>query len=108
MITHMLTLGGRVRCIRCNATSKRTKLQCKAPAAKGKTKCRFHGGYSEGPTTPEGRQRCADAKTVHGRDTRRGRVERAQAMQRLRKLEQIGHAMGFMSGARIPGRKPSK
>ena len=49
------TLGGRVTCTQCNAQSKLTKLQCRAPAIKGKTKCRFHGGRSTGAKTTEGR-----------------------------------------------------
>ena len=66
----MITLGGRVKCTQCNAQSKRTKQQCKAPAIKGKTKCRFHGGRSTGPKTADGRARIAAANTVHGRETR--------------------------------------
>jgi hypothetical protein len=102
----LLTLGGRVRCIRCNATSKRTKQQCMAPAIKGKTKCRAHGGRATGPRTNAGKQKCAEAKTVHGQETRQGRIDRVVAMRRLRELEEIGHALGFMTGARIPGKKP--
>lgn len=30
----MVTLGGRVTCTQCNATSKRTKERCRAPARK--------------------------------------------------------------------------
>jgi hypothetical protein len=29
-------------------------------------RCRFHGGLSTGPRTPEGLQRIARARTVHG------------------------------------------
>ena len=101
-----LTLGGRITCQRCQAKSKRTKQQCRTPAAKGKTKCRFHGGASTGPKTPEGRQRCAEAKTVHGNATRKVRSDRAAAMRRLRALEDLGHALGIMNGPRMPGRKP--
>ena len=106
MEQYLFTLGGKIRCIRCNAMSKRTKQQCMAPAIKGKKKCRTHGGKSTGPKTTEGKARCAEAKTVHGWETRQGRIERGEAMKRLRKLEEIGHALGFMSGTRIPGRKP--
>ncbi len=107
MEQYLFTLGGKVRCVRCNANSKHTKQQCMAPAIKGKTKCRVHGGKSTGPKTAEGKARCAEAKTVHGRETRQGRATRGEAMQRLRELEEMGHALGFISGARIPGRKPS-
>jgi hypothetical protein len=78
----LTTAGGRIKCLRCNAMSKRTKLQCAGPAVKGKTKCRFHGGLSTGPKTELGRQICAAAKTVHGKDSRIGReVARLQAMR---------------------------
>jgi hypothetical protein len=62
--------SGRIRCTRCQATSKRTKLQCGGPAMKGKLVCRFHGGLSTGPKTELGRQICAAAKTIHGDDSR--------------------------------------
>lgn len=101
-----ITLGGRIRCIQCQAKSKRTKQQCRAPAAKGKTKCRFHGGASTGPKTPEGRQRCAEAKTTQGNETRQARTDRAAAMRNLRELEDLGHALGIMYGPRMRGRKP--
>ncbi len=102
-----LILGGRIRCAQCQAMSKRTQQQCRAPAARGKTNCRFHGGASTGPKTEAGRQRCADAKTIHGFETRKARTERALDMKKLRALEEIGHKLGFMSGPRIPGRKPT-
>ena len=106
MEQYLFTLGGKIRCIRCNAASKRTKQQCMAPAIRGNTKCRTHGGKSTGPKTEQGKARCAEAKTVHGWETRQGRAARGEAMHRLRELEEIGHALGLMSGARIPGRKP--
>ena len=95
-------------CLRtqCQAKSKRTQHQCRAPAAKGKTKCRFHGGASTGPKTEQGRQRCAEAKTIHGNETRKARTERAAAFRRPRVLEDLGHALGIMHGARMPGKKP--
>jgi hypothetical protein len=78
----LATAGGRIKCLRCNAMSKRTKLQYAGPAVKGKTKCRFHGGRSTGPRTELGRQICAAAKTVHGKDSRIDReVARLQAMR---------------------------
>jgi len=78
----LTTAGGRIKCLRCNAMSKRTKLQCGGPAVKDKTKCRFHGGLSTGPRTELGRQICAAAKTVHGKDSRIDReVARLQAMR---------------------------
>lgn len=101
-----ITAGGRITCLQCSAKSKRTGIQCRAPASKGKTKCRFHGGASTGPKTEQGRQRCADAKAIHGNETRQARSDRAASMRRLRALEDLGHALGIMHGARMPGRKP--
>lgn len=102
-----LTAGGRIRCVQCSAKSKRTGQQCRAPAARGMTKCRHHGGLSTGPQTLEGKARCAAAKTVHGFDTRALRAERAEGMRRLRDLEELGYRLGIMSGPRTPGRKPT-
>ena len=103
-----LTLGGRVQCTQCNAQSKRTKQQCRAPAIKGKTKCRFHGGKSTGPKTAEGRARIAAANTVHGRETRQKRAERNRMSGELRELESLCFSLGmFPEGtSRMPGRKP--
>jgi hypothetical protein len=100
------TLGGRVTCQRCQAKSKRTKLQCAAPALKGKRICKTHGGRSTGPKTEAGRQRCADAKTIHGRETTAKRLERSEASARLAVLEMVGHTFGFMHGPKTRGRKP--
>ena len=102
----LTTLGGRVTCQRCQAKSKRTKLQCSAPALKGKRVCKTHGGRSTGPKTEAGRQRCAEAKTTHGRETREVRTERSLGSARLAVLEEVGFLLGFMSGHRTRGRKP--
>jgi hypothetical protein len=101
------TAGGRIKCAQCQAKSKRTGVQCRAPASKGKTKCRFHGGKSTGPKSKQGRQRCAIAKTIHGNETTTKRLERSQASARLAVLEMAGHALGFMQGGRTRGRKPA-
>jgi len=104
----LITLGGRVSCPRCQAKSKRTKLQCAAPALKGKRVCKTDGGRSTGPTTESGRQRCAEAKTIHGREIREARTERSLASARLAVLEQAGHELGFMGGTRTRGIKHNK
>ena len=104
----LTTLGGRVTCQRCQAKSKRTKLQCGAPALKGKRVCKTHGGRSTGPKTEAGRQRCAEAKTIHRRETREARTERSLASARLAVLEAVGRELGFMGGTRTRGIKPHK
>ncbi|MDB9871078.1 hypothetical protein OAD33_08390 [Alphaproteobacteria bacterium] len=82
-ITYMILAGGRICAFRCQALSKRTKLQCGAPALKGKSVCRFHGGKSTGPITIDGKQRCAKAKTVHGWETREKRRIRAEKFKEM-------------------------
>jgi hypothetical protein len=78
------------------------------PAIKGKRVCKTHGGRSTGPKTEAGRQRCAQAKTIHARETRKTRTERSLASARLAVLEAAGHKLGFMNGNRTRGRKPSQ
>ncbi len=85
----LTTAGGKIVCRRCNAISKRTKVQCGGPAMQGKTKCKFHGGLSTGPRTKQGKLRCAQAKTIHGKDTREDRQVHRLAMKRLRLYAQI-------------------
>ena len=107
-MTNYTTLGGRVTCTQCNALSKRSRQRCKAPAIKGKTKCRFHGGKSTGAKTAEGRARIAAAHTVHGRETRAKRAERSAKLAELHQLEQLGFTCGlYPEGTeRMRGRKP--
>ena len=62
--------GGRIHAFRYQALSKRSKLQCKKAAIKGKYVCMFHGGKSTGPVTLNGKRRCSEVKTIHGRETR--------------------------------------
>ena len=46
----------------------------------------FHGGKSTGPVTSLGRKRCADAKTIHGRETRTIRIKHSQKLRELKFL----------------------
>ena len=105
----LATAGGHIRCARCTAQSSRTKLQCGRPALKSsKTqKCGHHGGLSTGPKTAEGRQRIAEAQTVHGRDTKAARLQRSWGALRLAQLEDAMHVLGMTSAKRIRGRKPN-
>ena len=95
--TTYTTLGGRVTCTQCNALSKRTRERCKAPAVRGKTKCRFHGG-AKGSGRP----------IVHGRETREKRAERSAKLAELRELEELGFKVGLFAERtpRTRGRKP--
>ncbi len=55
--------------------------------------CRPHGGASTGPKTSAGRQRCEEAKIVHGRETRAKRAVRAEKLRELRELEGVLEAL---------------
>ncbi|MDC1209513.1 hypothetical protein N8011_01195 [Pseudomonadota bacterium] len=77
-------MGGRIRAFQCQALSKRSKLQCKNAALKDKRVCRFHGGKSTGPLTIHGKQRCVEAKTIHGRETREKRKVRAEKFKEIK------------------------
>jgi hypothetical protein len=81
--------------LRCQALSKRSQKQCRGPACRGKAKCKFHGGRSTGAKTEEGRRRCAEARTVHGQETRAVRSRRRENMARIRKLMDLAYALGI-------------
>ena len=87
--SHISLLGGRISAPRCQALSKRSKLQCGKAALKGKSVCMFHGGKSTGPVTELGRQRCAAAKTIHGFETRAKREYRAKKFDEMRQLSKL-------------------
>lgn len=83
-------------------------MQCGKPAIPTRHKCAQHGGLSTGPKTPEGRQRCAEARTVHGKETTSIRMEHSLASARLALLESVGFSLGLMTGTRTPGRHPGR
>ena len=74
----------------------------------GKNVCRFHGGKSTGPTSETGRQRCAQTRLVHGRETSSVRLGRSIASARLALLESVGFEFGIMGGLRSRGPKPHR
>ena len=98
----LVLAGGYIRCLRCTAMSKRTKLQCARPALKiSKTaKCQFHGGRGSGPKTAEGKARIGAAHLVHGNETNKVRLERSQASLRLSQIEDVMHVAGMTTAAR--------
>jgi hypothetical protein len=103
-VQYLETAGGRIRCLRCRAKSKRTGNQCGAPAMTGKFVCSTHGGLSTGPKTAAGRARCAAARTVHGHDTRQARRELSEGLTHLRALEDLARLIGMIEGPMSPGR----
>lgn len=101
------TANGKITCARCQAHSKRTKLQCGAPAERGKRVCRFHGARSTGPKTEEGKRRIARAKTQHGDETRQARAERSDMSAKILAMEDILFLINAATGTRTRGRKPA-
>ena len=75
---------------------------------RGKAVCRIHGGKSTGPKTHEGRQCCAEAKTVHGNETRQKRAEHCNKVKELFELEMLGRELGLIVGPKSSGRKPRR
>ena len=90
------TMGGRIRCPRCQAKAKHSQRQCRVPAIRGKRVCRAHGAKSTGPKTRQGRKRCGAAKATHGRETRAIRAKRRQKLVELKVLEQMAKSTGIL------------
>lgn len=99
--------GGRIRCLRCTASSTRTKMQCGKPAMKSSRtqKCTHHGGRSTGPRTAEGKQRLREAHLVHGQCAKATRASYAKDSAILSMLEDSLHVMGLIDAKRRQGRK---
>jgi hypothetical protein len=62
---------------RCGARSKRTGKPCQG-AAMPNGRCKFHGGKSTGPRTPEGLERSRRANWKHGHFSREAKAERSR------------------------------
>jgi hypothetical protein len=104
----LLTGGGRIKCLRCTAQSKRSGLQCGRPASKvSKTqKCHMHGGRgTSAPKTEAGRQRIAAAHTKSGEYTKAGKLEMSKSLAHLAQLEDSMHVLGMTTATRTRGRK---
>jgi hypothetical protein len=103
---YLVLAGGRIRCHRCQAKSKRTGLQCRAPSMSGKVMCARHGGKSTGPKTEAGRRRIAAAHLKHGLYTKTAIAQRQEIAARIAALEDVMHLTGMTTAARTRGRKP--
>ena len=76
---------------------------------KGKVVCKTHGGLSTGPKSDAGRQRCAEAKTIHGNEARSMRNARSLTVARLAALEALAVGLGMVTGMkRTRGPKPKQ
>ena len=105
----LITAGGRIVCVRCTARSKRTGLQCGAPAEKASAKmqrCRFHGARSTGPKTEEGIQRIREANLTHGNETIQAREVRAKSLVNLAHLQDVMSVLDMHKGTKTRGPKP--
>ncbi len=100
------TAGGKILCPRCQAHSKRTKVQCGKPALKGKSVCQFHGGLSTGPKTDAGKTRQKASVTKSGNYTKESIEARASSMRMLCGLEDAMYVLEMTSAPRTRGRKP--
>ena len=101
----LLLAGGRIRCRRCSARSKRTKLRCGAPAMKGKRVCATHGGKSTGPKTEQGKANSDKANLKNGKYTKQAQTEHSEASVQLSHLEDAMYLLGMSDAPRSTGRK---
>ena len=82
---------------RCGART-RAGSPCKAPAIRGRRRCRLHGGLSTGPKTLEGIERIRAARTQHGRFSAEGlafeRHRRTYFRDAYRSVRALGRELG--------------
>ena len=102
---YLLTGGGKITCLRCTATSSRTKVQCGRPAIKTSRtqKCQYHGGR---PHTAETLKRISEANTLHGQATKAAKEQYRHDSSLIRELEDAIVVLKMGEGPRIRGRKP--
>jgi hypothetical protein len=73
---------------RCGARSKRTGKPCRG-AAMPNGRCKFHGGKSTGPRTPEGLERSRRANWKHGHFSREAKAERSRVRAAILALRDL-------------------
>jgi len=100
--------GGKISCNQCTAKSKRSGVQCRAPALKTSKaqKCRVHGGKSTGPKTQDGIQRIRKANMTHGNQTKQAKEIRVKALINLAHLQDVMALLDMRVGSKTPGPKP--
>jgi len=101
----LVTAGGNIKCLRCTASSTRTKQQCGKPALKTSTtqKCQVHGGR---PHSPEVLRRISEANTIHGESSKAAKEQFRKDAVLIRQLEDAVHVLKMGEGPRMRGRKP--
>lgn len=102
----LVTAGGQIKCLRCTASSTRTKQQCGKPALKVSTtqKCQIHGGRPHSKKTLEA---IAKANTRHGESTKEAREQYRKDAIFIRQLEAALRLINQGIGPRMRGRKPA-
>lgn len=102
----LVTAGGQIKCLRCTASSTRTKQQCRKPALKVSTtqKCQVHGGRPHSKKTLEA---IARANTRHGERTKEAREQYRKDAIFIRQLEAAMRLLSMGDGPRMRGRKPA-
>jgi len=83
---------------RCGAKTRRATV-CRGPAMPN-GRCRFHGGKSTGPRTPEGRERSRQAHLKHGYYTREAKAQRARTRALFRAFREFIDAERGEAGER--------
>jgi hypothetical protein len=81
---------------RCGART-RAGGCCRQPAMKN-GRCRMHGGLSTGPRTPEGRARCAAARTIHGGYNAAARALQGEARAAICRLRALCRPLRAAAG----------
>jgi hypothetical protein len=101
----LITAGGQIKCLRCTASSTRTKQQCGKPALKVSTtqKCQIHGGRPHSKKTLEA---IAKANTRHGERTKEAKEQYRKDAIFIRQLEAAMNLLNLGEGPRMRGRKP--
>ena len=102
----LITARGKITCPRCQASSKRTKLQCGRPALKGKRVCNFHGGKSTGQKTEAGKERSRQAHIKSGEYTNEYKQNQNRALLNLAYIHDLMIALKMSNAPKPRGPHP--
>ena len=72
--------------VQCKAKSKRSGVQCRNNAVRGKAVCRLHGAFA-GPKTAQGIARIKEANTKHGNYTKEAFQKRKAFRQLIKECK---------------------
>ena len=102
---YLLTGGGKITRLRCQAKSTRTKMQCGRPALTISLRqlCQYHGGR---PHTAETLKRISDANTLHGQSTKVAKEQYRHDCALIHELQDAVYVLKMGEGPKIRGPKP--